>query len=452
MVLARYIAPAEYGLVSIATMILFMATIISQGGISQALIQLKTTVIMNLSSGLISGYFNEPELNRIVKYISFTFLINGFGIVSRGLLEKHYEFKKLMITNILSYFAGWIIVGIPLAINGYGPMSLVYSILVQSAFQSILWYSVAKHPIKVIFRIRDFNKIRKVLIFGGGQILLSFFNMLALQIDKFIVGKFMGAAQLGYYGRAFSIMDLPVKHIGGTIDRVMFPTFSEMNDEPTEIISGFYKITSLMTTIIIPLSVVIFISAESIVLLLLGEKWTSIVFPLQILLISIPFRTLTRISDSLIRSRGLVYRGSLRKFIYSFILACSVFIGKEYGLEGVSVGVNIAVLFDYFLTLLLLKTNLHLKMYPYIKAIIPSLRISLIIALITYSINKIYVYGYINYIPNIMLIILMTVLVFAVIQLKYPRILGHEWNWFIFRMLDNKNLKYLKKYVKEIIE
>ena len=159
-------------------------------------------------------------LSRNENDIRFSVFIIGFTtMITQIVLLRHF----------LSVFSGnELIVGIILAVNGLGVWALVFALLSQNLVQVLIWNYYVPNKLNLLFSISTIKSIQSLILFGGGQTLISLFNTMALQIDKLLIGKLLGTDILGYYGRAFTIMELPHKHIGGTIDRVMFPAMSKI--------------------------------------------------------------------------------------------------------------------------------------------------------------------------------------------------------------------------------
>jgi PST family polysaccharide transporter len=104
---------------------------------------------------------------------------------------------------------------------------------------------------------------------------------------------------------------------------------------------------SFIALVVLPASVLIFGLAPEIVTVLLGPKWTDVVLPLQILTIGMLFRTSYKISDSMCRATGVIYRRAWRQVIYAALVVGGSWVGQHWGVTGVATGVLLAVTVNF---------------------------------------------------------------------------------------------------------
>ena len=102
-------------------------------------------------------------------------------------------------------------------------------------------------------------------------------NYFSRNADNFFIGKFLGAEQLGYYSRSYSIMMLPVSKFSRMISSVVFPTMSIIQDENNQIKNIFFKITRIMSLTSLIIFGLIYVNVELAVNLVFGDKWILIV-------------------------------------------------------------------------------------------------------------------------------------------------------------------------------
>jgi PST family polysaccharide transporter len=366
-ILARHVLPEEFGLIAIAQTVVSVTAMFAQLGLAPALIQRKDltenhirvafslTLVTNalmvallwILAPLVALFFRNAEAVPVLRAISFTFLFAGWGLVANSLLARGMQFRKLMISNVLAYFVGYAIVGISLAVAGYGVWALVGATLVQNLVATLVANTFSPHAKMPSFSSRE---LRDLLGFGGGLTLNQLFNNFALQADNLIVGRWLGADALGIYGRAYQIMILPVRYLGQSIDKVMFPAMAQIQDQPGRLVSAYLGATSMANILLLPASAMIIVLSPEIVAILLGPNWTAAVLPLQILTAGAGLRSSVRMADSLVRAVGAVYRNAARKAVFAFAVVAGSWSGLSWGLPGVAVGVTLAVAINFLLT------------------------------------------------------------------------------------------------------
>jgi len=398
-VLAHLLPPKDFGLLSIALIFAGLAQFISQLGIGQAVIQKKDLkknhiragftlviifgfsmfILLWSSAPLIAVFFKIPELKNVLRVLSITFLIGNFGVLADSLLRKSIRFKEIMIAEIVSYIIGYGVVGISLALMKKGVWALVIAIVVQSFIYVIIIFSCSSHSILPLFSKKDFNELLNI---GGGFTIGRIFNLAAIQGDNFVVGRLLGTEVLGLYSRAYQLIILPVNYFAHVLDKVLFPAMAEIQIETLRLKKIFLRGIELTSIIAFNTSILMFFAAPEIIGSLFGPKWNEAVPVLQILSLCVLFRTGYKINDSLARALGLVYKRAWRQGIYAGIVIIGSILGSKWGISGVAIAIVSAVFVNYLLMSQLSLKVLQISWHEFIRAHLPSIRISVFIIIV----------------------------------------------------------------------
>ena len=358
-VLARFVLPEEFGIVALANIVIAFATMFSNAGLGPALIQrqhiTRTHVRVGFTSGVllalalwaviwvaaptIAVFFREEEVTWVLRIIGASFVFLSFGLVSRALLERALDFRRLMLADVGSY-VGFGIVGVAAAVAGYGVWALVAGTLTQRIVFSAICLRL--HPHSVLPSLSR-KELGELLSFGGGLTLARVFHFLGSYGDKAVAGRLLGAGPLGFYERAYDLMNQPQEQLGNIIDQVMFPALARIQSDRDRLASAFGMALSLANLILLPSSVALVVLAPEIVAVMLGPRWEATVFPLQVLGTVMWLRGSMRICDSLARAVGAVYRSGSRKVVYAGSVLGGAYIGASYGADGVAIGVGVAI-------------------------------------------------------------------------------------------------------------
>jgi PST family polysaccharide transporter len=159
----------------------------------------------------------------------------------------------------------------------------------------------------------------------------------------------LGLSALGIYGRAYQLMAAPAVLFGQVLDEVLFPSMSKMQSDNERLASAYFRGVSLIALVMLPVSVLAVILAPEIVFCILGPAWSEVVLPFRILALGLLFRTSYKISDTLTRAKGAVYRRSWRQILYAASVILGAWAGQFWGVAGVAVGILGAVLINYLL-------------------------------------------------------------------------------------------------------
>jgi len=185
--------------------------------------------------------------------------------------------------------------------------------------------------------------------FGGGFTIARIANYLAVNGDNLVVGRFLGPTTLGYYGRAHSLMAAPAYAFGTVLDQVLFPAMARVQDDPTRLAAAYRRGVALIALLVLPASAVLVLLAPELIRAVLGAKWGAVVVPFQILGLGMLFRTSYKMSDSIARSTGAVYRRAWRQILYAVLVLAATGLGTRWGIVGVSWGALAALTVNFIL-------------------------------------------------------------------------------------------------------
>lgn len=363
-ILARLLTPRDFGIVSAALVVIGFTTIFSQLGVGPAIVQrpsldaahLRTGFTLSLlfgsvTTGLIwllapaaASFFRMAELAPVVRVLSVTFVASGVSIVAESLLQREMQFRRLAVINLIAYSAGYGGVGLPLAFLGWGIWALVGAQIAQTFLKTSITLIARPHPWRPSI---DRGAAGELLSFGGGHTAARIGNYLASQADNMVVGRWLGAAALGVYDRAYQLMTAPAMVFGEMLDRVMFPAMVKVQDQPARLAVAYRRSVALIALMILPLSAALFFLAPHVVLVFLGPAWTEVVAPFRILAVGLLPRTSYKMSDSLVRATGAVYRRAWRQVAYAGMVGAGAWIGRYWGVSGVAFGVLVAIAMNF---------------------------------------------------------------------------------------------------------
>ncbi len=394
MVLGRYLKPAEFGIVAFCNIFIGFAQLFSNMGVGPAIIQRQNltssqiqgsfyfslilglifTAITYLSVQMVEVFFNTPGVENVMIWLSISFTFIGVGVVAESLLQREMKFKELTVIEVMRYLI-LALIAIPMAIFGFGVWSLVVSSLVSTFCRNIFMIIYVRHPMRPTFRFRE---MLGLLNYGGGLTLSRIFNYIASQGDKFVAGKLLGPAMLGYYERAFRIMEVPLSMMGGALDKVLFPAMASIQKETLRLKNNFLKAVTIGYFIQVPVCILMIVLAPELIIFTLGKGWEEAVLPFQILLSTIPIRIMVQMTDSLVRAKGAVYNSAARKALYALMVVFGSWIGHFWGLPGVAIGVAISTWLNYILMTSLAHYLLNTNYREHLPTIIPSIKIGVL--------------------------------------------------------------------------
>jgi O-antigen/teichoic acid export membrane protein len=182
-----------------------------------------------------------------------------------------------------------------------------------------------------------------LLSFGFGHSMAQIGSLLSQQGDNFVVGRWLGPAALGVYGRAYNLMVMPASAFGRIINRVLFPVMAQVQDERTRLAYAYERSLAVVALIALPISAFLWVVAPEFIPLILGPGWGEVVLPFRLFTIGLLFRMSSKISDACTKAAGEVYRRALIQFTYAGLVVVGAIIGQRWGVGGVAVAVSVAM-------------------------------------------------------------------------------------------------------------
>lgn len=301
-ILARLLSPYEFGQVGIVMFFIIIAKVLTESGLSGALIRkndatkedYSTVFIFNLiislflflvvifSAGFVADFYKDNELRMILMVTSSILIINAFQITHNAKLVQDLKFKKKSIYSFVSILIASV-VGIILALKDFGVWSIVSVQILSALLLTILLWTFEGPVGKLVFSKSSFKKLYK---FGLNTTLASLINTIFENIYQLILAKYFSINQTGLFYQAKKLQEVPVEVIKSTTLGVVFSTLSKVQDNIEAFNNMYKRVIAVFTVAVGFICTLIYFYAENIVLLFYGEQWIGAVFFMQLLIIA----------------------------------------------------------------------------------------------------------------------------------------------------------------------
>lgn len=288
-VLARLLTPDDYGLIGIITIFTAVCTALINGGFTTALIRKKdatdddynTAFIVNLSvsvllyvviylcSPFIADFFHREELVSLTQASSLGMIIGALGLVQQTRLTKRIDFKtQTKMTIVASVASG--VIGIVMALMGFGVWSLVVQSLASQGLRTILLWVANRWVPQLHFSSDSFHEL---FGFGWKMMVSSLLDTVWKELYQVVVGKFYSPATLGQYTRSKHFSTLFSSNLTTVVQRVSYPVLSSIQDDKSRMVSAYRRI--IRFTMFITAISMLFLGAisEPLLYCLIGPKW-----------------------------------------------------------------------------------------------------------------------------------------------------------------------------------
>ena len=394
--LTRLLSPADFGLVSAALVVINFSLNFSQLGLGPALVQrpdleprhISTAFFASTAFGiltaaaiwagapLIADFFHMPHLVPIVSWLAVVFPIAGIGTAPESLLQRELRFRVIANRDVIAYGLGYGVVGVGLALLGFGVWSLVAAQIAQVVLRTSILLLAAPPMLQAR---PSWHSFVELFDYGFGQSIARVGVILANQVDNLVVGRWLGAVPLGQYSRAYQLMSLPTGLIGDVLDKVLFPTMAKVQSDVRRLGTAYLQGTAFLALLTLPLGVVSALLAPDLVPVVFGNRWEGLVPPFQVLALGMMFRACYRMSDSLSRATGKVYRRAWRQWLFAALVFAGAWAGQFRGLTAVAAGVLVAFGLNY-LSMAQLSLNLTgISWGRFLRAQLPAVWLSVLV-------------------------------------------------------------------------
>lgn len=309
--LARLLLPRDFGVVALAFAFLAVGNTIVDFGLSNALIRKKNCckgdfssvarfnivlalayyVLLWIVAPFVASFFNQVELTMVLRTIGVTLIFNALSIAPHAKLTMRIDFRALTIATFVSILLSGI-VGVTMAYNDAGLWSIVWQqIFYYLCRMTLLWIKVGG----LSLRRGSVDSFREMLRFGYKLLVASLLDTAYTNLYSLAIGRQYGTVDVGYYSKASNIAGYVPKTGGNIVQRVAFPVMARLQNQGDDLKKTFTKLLELTAFVVFPIMTWLVAMAEDLVVLLLTDKWLSIVPIFQILCLALmlfPIHTL----------------------------------------------------------------------------------------------------------------------------------------------------------------
>ncbi|WP_448634545.1 lipopolysaccharide biosynthesis protein [Pedobacter panaciterrae] len=289
MILARILLPAEFGLIAMLTVFIAIGNSLLESGLASSLIRssdlgqedYSTVFFFNLGGSivlyaiiyllapLIASFYHQDVLTLILRVYALDFIINAFYGVQNARLTKEMNFKIQMKIQIPAVLIGGLL-GVFLALQGYGVWSLVWMGLFQSFLSTVMHWIYSGWTPSFVFSKRCF---KRHFYFGYKMTLTGLLDILYRNIYVLIIGKYYSVVQLGFYSRADSASQLPIANISAVINKVTYPMFASIADDDLRLKMVYKRLMQQVIFWNTPILILLAVIGEPLFRFLFTDKW-----------------------------------------------------------------------------------------------------------------------------------------------------------------------------------
>lgn len=319
-IIARLLNPSDYGVVSIVTVFFSFANVIISGGLNTALIQKKEAdkddyntvftisfilaiflyLALFLTAPFIAKIYKQPILVSIIRVLGFSLPIYALKSVVCAYISANLQFRKFFFATLGGTLTS-AVVGIFMALNGFGAWALVAQQLTNTVIDTLILFLVTK--LKLSFKM-TFNRVKGLVQYGYKILLSSLLGVTVNQINPLFIGLKYKSADLSFYTKGRSFPETLSSSMTYTISSVLFPALSKYQDDKERLLQCTRLYMRIASFVVFPVMLGFAGIAENFVLILLGEKWLPTVYYIQIASIATMFDVVAAGNCETIKAMG----------------------------------------------------------------------------------------------------------------------------------------------------
>lgn len=360
-VLARLIAPDQFGVYAAALVVLNIVISVSEMGVSVALIRnpgdiraiAPTVTTLSVASGTslallcsagapwFARALNAPAATGLIRVMSLALVIAGASAVPAAMLQRSFRQDHKLAADAASFVVGTA-TALGLALAGFGAWSLAWSRVAANATSAVLLFILTKERYRPGF---DPKQARALLAFGlplAGSSLLVF---AVLNLDYIVIGSVLNPVALGLYLLAFNLSSWPVGAFSMPVRSVALPAFARLQDEPDRFLRAFARAMRLLALFTIPTCVLLAGLGDPLVRFVYGRRWAPAAAPLALLVVLSAARVVLELTYDCLASVGRSRAILVIQVLWLIALLPALAVGAHLdGIRGVAAGHVVVVL------------------------------------------------------------------------------------------------------------
>ncbi len=290
-VLVRLLTPQEWGVAAMVLVLSGLTVLFTDSALGTALIQRqalseadRSTVfwtstgvgVILMAAGIalagpIARFYGEPQVESLFAVLSVSFLVSSIAMTQTALLIRDLDFRSLELRQMGATLTG-AAVGISVAIGGFGAWAIVLQQITAALVGLVLIWTFSSWRPTATFSPASLKSLGG---FTGNVFSQNLLYQVGRSLDKVLIGRYLGAASLGAYTLASTVMLAPFSQIAAPLQQVLFPAFSRMQDNRVWLTDAWIRVARLVGALTIPALVGLIIVAPDFVDAVLGDRWSS---------------------------------------------------------------------------------------------------------------------------------------------------------------------------------
>lgn len=390
---ARLLSPEEIGLFAIASSVILIATEFRLLGTTNYLVREENITTDHIRSGVgltmliswtmgialffaapsIATFYDKAVLSDLFKVLSFSFFVAPFISVSSSMLSRELKFDKIVLVNFTTQVSKFLVT-LTLILQGFSFYALAIGVALGSLIEVTFYYFL--RPSIVSWK-PSFKNLKPIAKFGVYSSLTNMLSRFELAASDIIIGKVGSASQVALFSRGTGFLSFITQTIASGIWPVALPYLSKVKRDGGDLHGAYIKASTLIGALVWPAIAVAGVASYPVIYILFGEQWLGSVPLVPILSIWGIFRIVHTLCPSLLISTGYERMMLIKQIIFFVLTFVCVYVGFQYGLEGVAWGLAFVAFSDFVMSAIVLYIAIKLGFFQFLRGIASCIMLTL---------------------------------------------------------------------------
>lgn len=345
-ILARILLPEDYGTIALVTVFITLANVFVSSGLGTSLIQKKDSdnkdfstmlyasiffaiiiyIIIFFAAPLVAKLYNNPILIPILRVMGLRIPIAAINSIQHAYVSKKMIYRKFFFSTLFGTIIS-AVVGVVMAYQGMGAWALVGQYLTNTIIDTIFLFFTLDWRPQLYF---SYTRFKNLFSFGWKIMITSFIGTFFDQLRSLVIGIKYEVADLAFYNRGEQIPSLVTNNVNSTLETVLFPTISKIQDDEKALKETVRNMMKITTFLVVPIFLGLAVVAKPLVQILLTDKWLLCVPYLQIFCFQACFSILGTVNLQSLKGIGkastLLKLEIIKKPLYILIILITIFI------------------------------------------------------------------------------------------------------------------------------
>lgn len=353
-IIGRLLTPSEFGLVSLASVMIEFGALLTVSGFHRAIVQREnlepghlhaafwSSVLVGLvlfvgaliAAPAIATVLDERAFTPVLRALSASFVVTAVAAVPAAILHRRMVFRAFALRQLLATAVGGV-TAVALAVAGAGAWALVGQTLASGVTGAIVVLLHARWLPRWQFSRRHW---RDMAGFGVASLAIDIFDLINNRLDDLLIGVILGATALGYYGVAYRTYAIALEIVAYSMSAVAFPILSRIVADRRRAGRALVTGSQFANCVTLPVFILLACLADRALLTLFGEKWEPAVVLLRILSVSAAATTCVLMSRDVVLAAGRPRLEVAKMIVVTASTALAIVIGVQWGVVGVAWG------------------------------------------------------------------------------------------------------------------